>query len=483
MVVSQAGIPLGSLLAAPQLRLTLVAGPDEPGRVLRWAHCTDLLSPARYLRGGELVLTSGSALTSAECCETFIQELVRSHAQAVGLGIGDIHDDAPAALRDACDRHGLPLLSVPYGVPFQALTELFAEHRVVERLAGVRRTGAIVATALDAMARPGAAVDILALVAEELGGLLLIVDDRDVVETRAGRHADPGLGPTHAVDLAGQPPARLVWHPVDDVPAPVAMEMLRELAHALTLWRHELSKTSLRAARDLGGLLELVLDGMAEPRAVLRSLGIAEETELLASAWPLGDASRLSTLPPDAPRAVIGDVIVVLLREPGPAHELASARGIPCGTGQLVRGLELPGSVREALAALALSRRRGRPVASNELATLDALLDRLPADALSPLVDQLLLPLVEHDRRTGSALVESLRAFLEGTGVVPTARVLFVHPNTLRHRLTRVTDISGRDPLVWSDRVCFALAFLVWDRRPGTRQRISSRATHRALDP
>ena len=470
MTAPEEGITLGSLLAVPELGLAVVAGSDDPGRVLRWAHSTDLLSPARYLRGGELVLTVGSALTSAESCDSFVQELVSSRAQAVGLGVGDVHDEVPAALRDACDRHGLPLLSVPYGVPFQALTELLAEHRVVERLAGVRRTGALVATALDAMAKPGPRVDVLALLASELGGLLLIVDDRGVVETRAGRH--PGPGPGHVVDLLGQPPGRLVWRPLDEVPTSSAIEVLNELAHPLTLWRRERSESALRAARDLGRLLELVLDGMAEPQAVAGYLGVDREDGLLASAWPLEEAARLRALAPDAPRAVVGDAMIIFLAEPACAHAFAVVHGIACGTGQVVAGPELPLSVREALAALTLSRQRGRSVASNELATLDALVDRLPADALSPFVDQLLRPLVEHDHRSGSTLTESLRAFLDGTGVVPTARSLFLHPNTLRHRLTRVAEISGRDPLRLSDRVCFAVAFRAWDRRRAIREEL-----------
>lgn len=146
--------------------------------------------------------------------------------------------------------------------------------------------------------------------------------------------------------------------------------------------------------------------------------------------------------------------------------------GIACGTGERVAVLDLARSVRGALAALEVSAARGRPVASAELATLDALLDRLPEAGLRPFLDQLIAPLTEHDLRTGSDLVASLRAFVgSGGAMVPTARSLFLHPNTLRHRMRRVTDLTGRDPLDWRDRICFTVALGAQDRRCAPRER------------
>ena len=43
---------------------------------------------------------------------------------------------------------------------------------------------------------------------------------------------------------------------------------------------------------------------------------------------------------------------------------------------------------------------------------------------------------------------------VSGTGgaLEPTARNLFVHPNTVRYRLHRIADLTGRDP--WDPRIC-----------------------------
>ena len=50
-------------------------------------------------------------------------------------------------------------------------------------------------------------------------------------------------------------------------------------------------------------------------------------------------------------------------------------------------------------------------------------------------------------RRPGSALLDTLAAYLEQTASLEaTARVLFVHPNTVRYRLRRVGEIVGYVP-------------------------------------
>lgn len=76
--------------------------------------------------------------------------------------------------------------------------------------------------------------------------------------------------------------------------------------------------------------------------------------------------------------------------------------------------------------------------------------DLLPERALSGddvararLVEEVYRPL----QGAGTALVETLAAYLEQTGSLEaTARALFVHPNTVRYRLRRVSDITGYTP-------------------------------------
>ena len=56
-----------------------------------------------------------------------------------------------------------------------------------------------------------------------------------------------------------------------------------------------------------------------------------------------------------------------------------------------------------------------------------------------------------HDEQKGTSYVETLAAYFDAFGFVPSAaKAIFVHPNTFRYRLRRLTEISGLnldDPL------------------------------------
>jgi DNA-binding PucR family transcriptional regulator len=106
-----------------------------------------------------------------------------------------------------------------------------------------------------------------------------------------------------------------------------------------------------------------------------------------------------------------------------------------------------------------------RPVPADDLLPERALAgDEL---ARARLVQDIYRPL----QSSGTALVETLSAFLEQTSSLEaTARVLFVHPNTVRYRLRRVTEISGYAPAdprhALTLRLALALGRLA-DARPG----------------
>ncbi|MFC9895376.1 PucR family transcriptional regulator [Nocardia sp. NPDC127579] len=83
-----------------------------------------------------------------------------------------------------------------------------------------------------------------------------------------------------------------------------------------------------------------------------------------------------------------------------------------------------------------------RPVHAAELLPERALLgDRAAVEALN---EYLVLPLAA----AGSSLADTLDAYLDCGGAVETcARQLYVHPNTVRYRLKRIAEITGRDPM------------------------------------
>jgi hypothetical protein len=122
------------------------------------------------------------------------------------------------------------------------------------------------------------------------------------------------------------------------------------------------------------------------------------------------------------------------------------------GLGTVVDTLAaLPGSRRSADLALRalLSAGEHRTVASaDEVAesiALNQMLDTLTGPAPAP--ETPVARLVAFDAGNGGGtLVRTLRVYLDHFGHVPdTARALGVHANSLRHRISRITEVSGLD--------------------------------------
>ncbi|MEB3020876.1 PucR family transcriptional regulator [[Mycobacterium] crassicus] len=82
-----------------------------------------------------------------------------------------------------------------------------------------------------------------------------------------------------------------------------------------------------------------------------------------------------------------------------------------------------------------------RPVLARELLPERALIG--DPSAIAALHTDVMRPLAE----AGPALTETLDAYLDCGGAIEAcARKLFVHPNTVRYRLKRIADFTGRDP-------------------------------------
>jgi DNA-binding PucR family transcriptional regulator len=60
---------------------------------------------------------------------------------------------------------------------------------------------------------------------------------------------------------------------------------------------------------------------------------------------------------------------------------------------------------------------------------------------------------------SGPVVIDTLAAYLEsGSSVEAAARLLFVHPNTVRYRLRRVVELSGLTPANPRDAYTLRLA-------------------------
>ena len=75
------------------------------------------------------------------------------------------------------------------------------------------------------------------------------------------------------------------------------------------------------------------------------------------------------------------------------------------------------------------------------------------------IIEDALGPLRDYDERRSTALVETLRTYLDtGLSVTRSAQALSVHANTVVYRLDRIRDLTGRDPRKTGDLVFLALS-------------------------
>ncbi len=123
-----------------------------------------------------------------------------------------------------------------------------------------------------------------------------------------------------------------------------------------------------------------------------------------------------------------------------------------------------PGCVQEALAGLAAAAswpQAPRPVPSGALLAERAVLGDVTARAR--LLRDVYLPL----QAAGGDLLRTAGAFLDGGGSVEgTGRALFLHPNTVRYRLRKVTDLLGYDVSQPRDALVVRLAIVVGRASP-----------------
>ena len=260
---------------------------------------------------------------------------------------------------------------------------------------------------------------------------------------------------------------------------PDAEGSIREAARiaALHLVRNRTTDDLERRRRS--EVLRSVLEGRIPPDMLPGSLGIGTggamtvvAFEIGSEATPLVSERALSSLSlycasyrRQATAVAVGRMIYVLFPEPEPSEERARLLEVVTDIAQrLGESLHVPiragiGSTVDSHAGVVASKRdadqtlralqdegKGRMIARIEDVRARAILLDLKdlAAQNARLSNGKLGILLEHDRRHHSRFVETLGAFLDSLGDVPTAaKAVNVHPNTFRYRMKRLVELSG----------------------------------------
>ncbi|MEV6582911.1 PucR family transcriptional regulator ligand-binding domain-containing protein [Streptomyces sp. NPDC051582] len=161
-------------------------------------------------------------------------------------------------------------------------------------------------------------------------------------------------------------------------------------------------------------------------------------------------------------RALHADELLSVVREPLQAG-LADDGRLTLGVSAAVHSAEgLRGALEEARHARRVAAARpGRVCAAghHELASHVLLLPFVPDDVRRAFTARLLDPLRDYDRRHRAELIPTLEAFLDCDGSwTRCATRLHLHVNTLRYRVGRIEQLTGRDLSRLEDKLDFFLA-------------------------
>ena len=151
--------------------------------------------------------------------------------------------------------------------------------------------------------------------------------------------------------------------------------------------------------------------------------------------------------------------------EPADVAGADGAEPASAGTGSTVGAVAwVVAEARQAARLAGLLGGGVRVVDSAQFGSWELLLAMVPGEARRAFQGALLDPLVAYDRDHGTELVATLEAFLACSGSwSKAAEAMFIHVNSLRYRIRRIEELTGRDPRSLADQAALLLALQMPD--------------------
>ncbi|MGO4103030.1 PucR family transcriptional regulator [Leifsonia sp. YAF41] len=512
------------LFSQPDLGLRLLT-PDSvlPASALdqtvEWVHSSDLADPTPFLSPGQVLLTTGTQFTTAahgdELYDGYVARLRDRGIAALGFGTEVIRDGTPDGLIDACTRHGLPLVEVPYRTPFIAVVRSAADMVAEERYA--RHTWALSAQRAISLAalRPDGLSATLSELSHQLDHWVALFDasgslDRvfprdafagstlagtsfDTVQREAGRLLRRGQRASTTVLVGGETLTLQTLGRRDQLRGVLALGGVRELDaasqdvvtsvialaglaleqnHALAGARGHLRAGLLHAL--LGGNRELAETISTEMWGPLPSAPV----QLVVTDAPAGrlDAIieflelRVEEQPDRMFFAAQNDRVVLILGRSGRTlvDDLCRTFDLHAGLSDESEYRDLPRALAQAEQAHERSQEGDAGVVEFDDISRQGVLAFLARTDAREVGRATLLPLISHDDLNGSELLHTVRVWLEHNGAFDAAaRVLGVHRHTVRSRVELAETLLGRDLSTFHARADVWAALLATASVPG----------------
>lgn len=488
---------LRMLLNDQQLNLEPVQTPEYLlDRPVRWVTVTEMLDPAPYLLGDELILTLGSSWPDPESpeIERFVRRIAGAGVSAVGIGVGFTHERVPQRMIDAASEQGLPLLAVPITTSFRSIGEYVVDYVLGDKYAAVQNTLQAHSELTEALtsrlgiegliSRLRRLIEVPVAVIDYWGSIITnqpssaIWEVESIIENRnsVGQGEVIGGATVYPVIIADKRVAFLCTHGTGEAPelmrfavSLIALELSRRqaLQHGRReligqvlgdyvqgdLADHEAHRRLSRAGVDFRSANRVILARVDCPPRLL------EDVPWNSDDFLPGQSHKYTVALVDGIIAMISSESVDIddLTRAASRHlgRLGETRIGVGGQYQGVTGLRL--SWLEAQGAVS----SGPSVGSGASMQLPRLMLASLKVPLHSIGDQILKVIIDYDTENDAQLVNTLKVYLEcDCQSAEAAQRLFVHRNTLRYRLRLIEKLTDTSLDDFSVLVNFYLAVL-----------------------
>lgn len=108
-----------------QYAMELLAGETRLANIVTWIHMIEDEAAANFLRGNELVFTTGIGHADTAWLSGFTRGLMNHHASGLVINIGPHIDNVPSEVIEYCTKHEFPLFTVPWHIRLVDITRNF----------------------------------------------------------------------------------------------------------------------------------------------------------------------------------------------------------------------------------------------------------------------------------------------------------------------------------------------------------------------